>query len=185
MRRFLTLLLCLCFLTACKGEESALSQANIFRGDLLSKGGCSFTVDIQADYGQGIHSFTLACNSTAEGTMNLEVLAPETIAGICATVDGPSGKLRYEGLSLAFGLQAEEGISPVAAPGITVDCWLSEFILSAGREEDRYRATYEKKISDTVLLLDTYFENGIPISADLCYNNMKIIHMEIRDFTFH
>lgn len=185
MRRLTLLLLCLCFLTACKGEESALSQANLFRAELLSNGGCAFTVDIQADFGQGIHSFTVECDSTSEGVLTMEVLSPETIAGICATVEGDTGKLQYEGLSLTFGMLADDTISPVSAPGILADCWLSEFVLSAGKEGERYRASYEKKISGKVLLLDTYFENGVPISAEICYNNMRIIHMEIRDFSYH
>ena len=185
MRRLTLLIICLCFLTSCKGEESALAQANLFRAELLSKGGCAFTVDIQADFGQGIHSFSVACDSDARGVVTMEVLSPETIAGICATVDGDTGKLQYDGLSLTFGMLAHDSISPVSAPGLLADCWMSEFVLSAGTEGECYRASYEKKISDKVLLLDTYFENGVPISAEICYNNMKIIHMEISDFCYH
>lgn len=142
-------------------------------------------MDIQADYGQGIHCFTVACEGDGEGKLRLELTAPETISGICATVKGETGELSYEGLSLGFGLLAEGRISPVAAPAIALDCWLSEFVLSAGTEGELYRASYEKKISEKALLLDTYFENGIPIFADMCYNNKKIIHMEISDFAYH
>ena len=184
MRRLTLLLLCLCFLTACKGEESALSRANVFRAELLSKGGCSFTAKIQADYEQEIYDFTLACHGNSQGDMTLEVLAPETIAGITATVDAVSGKLSYEGLALGFPLMAQGQISPVSAPAQLLRCWLEAFVLSAGDQGELYRASFEKKLSNNVLLADTYFENGIPISADLWYNNTKILHMDILDFSY-
>ena len=184
MRRLTLLLLCLSLLTACKGEESALSQANVFRGQLLSQGGCSFTARIQADYEQEIHDFTLACHGSAQGDMTLEVLAPESISGITATVGSGSGKLSYEGLSLGFPLMAQGQISPVSAPAEVLSCWLEAFILSAGDQGGFYRASYEKKLCNNALLVDTYFENGIPISADLWYNSTKILHMDILEFSY-
>ncbi len=184
MRRLTLLLLSLCFLTACKGEESILSRANVFRSELLSHESCSFVAKIQADSGQEIHDFTLSCIGDAQGGITLQVLEPETIAGICATVDGSSGKLSYEGLSLGFPLMAQGQISPVSAPAVLLECWRECFILSAGEQESLYRASYEKKMLNDVLLVDTYFENGIPISADLWYNKSKILHMDILDFSY-
>ena len=58
------------------------------------------------------------------------------------------------------------------------------FILSAGMDGNIYRASYEKKINDKVILIDTYFEKDIPISADLCYNGYTVMHMNITNFSF-
>lgn len=161
-----------------------MSDAITFRGKLLSAGGCSFTAQILADYGDTVHSFTVDCEGDAEGNLSLRVTAPETIAGIEAKLSEDGGEITYEGLALGFGLLAGEQISPAAAPGLALGCWCREFILSAGREAERYRASYEKKISNKVLLIDTYFENGIPISAELCYNDSRIISMQISQFRF-
>jgi hypothetical protein len=182
LKRLAALLLCLLLLCGCKGEESALSEALRFRGKLLSSDGCSFRAKILADYGEGVQIFTVDCITDREGQLDLTLREPETLADITAQIRGDSGKITFDGLSLGFPLLAEGLISPVAAPGILVNCWLQEFILSAGTEAERYRASYEKKISNKTLLLDTYFENGIPISADLCYNDSRIVSMEISDF---
>ncbi len=171
-------------LTGCKGEESLLSQGIAFRGELLSAGGCRFRGEITADYGQEIRTFTLDCVADQEGNVTFCVLAPDTIADITGYIEGDEGMVTYDGLQLAFPLLVYDRISPVSAPGLIVQCWLKEFILSAGMSQDIYRATYEKKIQENVLLIDTYFEKDIPISAELCYNGSRIIEMKITEFSY-
>ena len=94
------------------------------------------------------------------------------------------GTVTYEGLQLAFPLMVYDRISPVSAPALVVGCWLREFMLSAGFSDGIYRVTYEKKIQEKDLLIDTYFEKDIPISAELCYNGYRIINLKISDFSF-
>ena len=184
MRRILLLILILALLTGCKSEESILSRGIQFRSELLSAGGCSFRGEITADYGEEVSSFTLDCVADHEGNVTFCVVSPETISGITGVIDGNEGKVTYDGLQLAFPLLVYDRISPVAAPGIIVECWLKEFILSAGISQYIYRATYEKKIHGNALLIDTYFEKDIPISVELCYNGNRIIEMKITDFSY-
>ena len=185
MRRILSLCLLLVLLTGCKGEESLLSQAITFRGQLITAGGCSFRAKITADYGQEVQQFTLVCDGDGEGKVSFCVTEPDTIAEITGQMEGEEGTVTYDGLQLAFPLLVNDRLSPVSAPALAVSCWMKEFILSAGRSEELYRVTYEKKIKEKDLLIDTYFEKDIPISAELCYNGYRVIHMEILDFAFH
>ncbi len=162
-----------------------MAQAIEFRGELISQGGCSFRAQITADYGQEVQNFTLDCDVDEEGTVSFYVVEPDTIEGITGSVEGESGMVTYDGLQLAFPLMINDQISPVSAPALTVSCWMKEFILSAGLFEDLYRVSYEKKINNKDLLIDTYFEKDIPISAELCYNGYRIINIKIMDFSFH
>lgn len=162
-----------------------MAQAIEFRGQLISKGGCSFRACITADYGQEVQSFTLDCTADGEGKVSFRVVEPETLADITGEMEGQDGTITYDGLQLAFPLLVREQISPVSAPALMVDCWLKEFILSAGMTQECYRATYEKKIKGKDLLIDTYFEKDIPISAELCYNGYRIVTIKITDFAFH
>ncbi len=160
-----------------------LSQAITFRGQILSAGGCSFCAEITADYGQEVHTFKLACDSDADGKVTFRVMEPDSIAEITGHMEGEEGAVTYDGLQLAFPLFVYDRVSPVAAPAIVVNCWLKAFILSAGASDGEYRVTYEKKIDEKVLLIDTYFEKNIPISADVCYNGSRIISLKISEFS--
>ncbi len=162
-----------------------MEQAITFRGKLISGDGCSFRAQITADYGQEVQHFTLACDADMEGMVSFCVVEPDTIEGITGKMEGEKGTVTYDGLQLAFPLMVYDQISPVAAPALTVACWMKEFILSAGISEDIYRVSYEKKINGKDLLIDTYFENDIPISAELCYNGYRIVNINITDFSFH
>ncbi len=184
MSRILSLILLLSLLTGCKGEESLLAQAIAFRGELISRGGCSFSAKITADYGEEVQQFSLQCEADENGQVYFCVAEPETLEGISGIMEGKNGLITYDGLQLAFPLLAYDQVSPVSATAFTVDCWLKEYILSAGMSDGIYRVSYEKKIHGNELLIDTYFEKDIPISAELCYNGYRIIKIEIRNFLF-
>ena len=185
MRRILSLCLLIVLLTGCGGEDSLLAQGIAFRSELISRGGCSFHAQITVDYGQEIQCFAVECESDGDGEVTFCVKEPDTIEGITGKMDGQEGTVTYDGLQLAFPLLANDRISPVSAPALMVECWLREYILSAGETEGICRVSYEKKINEKDLLIDTYFENHIPISAELCYNGYRIVNIKITDFTFH
>ena len=184
MRRILSLILLVCLLTGCKGEESLIAQAISFRGELISRGGCSFLAKITADYGEDVQQFSLNCEADRDGRVSFSVTEPESIGGISGSIEGEDGLITYDGLQLAFPLLVSEQISPVSAPALTMKCWIGEYILSAGMSDGIYRVSYEKKINGKDLLIDTYFEKDIPISAELCYNGYRIIRIEIMNFSF-
>ncbi len=162
-----------------------MEQALSFRTQLIARGGCSFRAQIIADYGQEVQHFTLACDVDGEGQAAFTVKEPETIEGITGQMEGEKGSITYDGLQLAFPLMVRDQISPVSAPALVAECWIREFILSAGLSDGIYRVSYEKKINGNDLLIDTYFEKDIPISAELCYNGYRIITINITEFSFH
>ncbi len=187
MRRILALLMtaaCV-LLGACGGEESSISTAVEFRAALVRKGGCSFCAEISADFGESVVNFTVNCEAEAEGTTYLTVIEPETLAGITATVSEGGGKITYDGMAMDFGLLAGGNVIPAAAPAIAVTCWVKEYIASAGMEGELYRATYEKDFDEKMLKVDTWYENGVPICAEVCYNNKRILKITITDFSMN
>ena len=187
MRRlFFTVLLCLLLcLSACDKEENAVSPAIEFRAALVQADGCSFRAEIEADFGDFTQSFTVACETSADGTAKLTLLAPETLAGITATVSDGGGTITYDGMAAEFGLLANGEVVPAAAPALTAQCWAAEYIAAAGYEEELCRVTYEKGFDEKTLLVDTWFENEVPIYAEMCYNNQRILRLTISDFHFH
>ena len=185
-RTFVCILLCLLLcLSACGGEDNAVSTAIEFRAALVQANGCSFQAEIEADLGKETQRFTVSCDFAADGTAKLTLLAPETISGITATVTENGGKITYDGIAVDFGLLANGEVVPAAAPAIVAQCWASEYISAAGYEEELCRVTYEKGFDEKTLLMDTWFENEVPICAEVCYNQNRILRLTISDFHFH
>lgn len=185
MRRFAAVLILIgMFLAGCTAQKDTLSPAIGFRAS-LARGGCSFHAVVQADLGETAVRFAMNCNVTPDGALTLSVTEPETLAGITARVAAQSGKLTYDGMAMDFGLLANGNVIPAAAPAIVADCWLRQYISSAGQEEERYRVTYERGFDEKKLFVDTWFENEIPICAEVCYNGQRILKLQITDFTLN
>lgn len=169
-------------LSGCGGEKNVLSPAIEFRAALVQADGCEFQAEITADFGESVEKFSLFCEAASDGATELTVTEPKTLAGITATVDAQTGTVTYDGMAMEFGLLANGNVIPAAMPSIVVRCWTSEYIASAGSEEELYRVTYQKDYAEKMLTVNTWYKNGIPISADVCYNETRILNMTITDF---
>ena len=179
------MMLLLLLFCGCKSTENNLQEAIDFRASLVQAGGCSFRAEITADFDDYVELFTVDCECDADGTTRLTIVSPENLQGITATVTDRGGTITFDGLSVDFGLLADGNVIPAAAPAIAVVCWSSEYIASAGTEEDLYRVTYEKDFEQKRIRVDTYLKNGLPISSEICYNNQNILEMMISEFHFY
>lgn len=162
-----------------------LSPAIAFRADLVQAGGCSFSAEVTADFGEYVQVFGLDCTTDDTDSLFLTVTSPQSLCGITATVTEFGGQITYDGMAMDFGLLANGNLIPAAAPAVVSACWSSAYISAAGNEGDRYRVTYEKNFDEKKLIVETWYEKNIPIYAEICYNNMSIIRMTIRDFSFN
>lgn len=127
-----------------------------------------------------MQNFSLQCTADAEGTTRFTVLAPETLEGITATVTQQGGQITYDGMAMDFGLLANGNVSPAAAPALAANCWLSAYIVSAATGE----AVYQQDFDEKALTVTTWFENNIPIFAEVCYNQQRVLDMTLSDFAF-
>lgn len=172
-------------LFGCASEESILEPAIEFRAALLQAGGCRFHARIEADFGDRIEVFSADCDYSTDGTAQLTLTEPESLAGITASAAERGGRITYDGMSVDFGLLANGNVIPAAAPALAAISWAGEYISAAGMEEDVYRVTYEKDFDEKRLQVDTYFKNDLPFSAEVCYNNQRILKLDISDFSLH
>ena len=187
MRRGIAVLMMLLLLLfcGCKSTENNLQEAIDFRASLVQAGGCSFRAEITADFEDYVELFTVDCECDADGTTRLTIVSPENLQGITATVTDRGGTITFDGLSVDFGLLADGNVIPAAAPAIAVVCWSSEYIASAGTEEDLYRVTYEKNFEQKRICVDTCLKNRLPIYSEICYNNQNILKIMISEFHFY
>lgn len=180
------LMILLCLLTACGSKENEALQAPMdFRAALLQAEACSFHAEITADYGDSVQQFGLQCECRIDGTAQVELTAPETLTGICATVTDSGGTLQFDGMAIAFDLLAGGNVAPIGAPCIVTAAWTNAYISAVGKEGETRRCTYAYGYEERQLMIDCWFdEKNVPIFAEICYNNKTVLKIAITDFSY-
>ena len=130
-------LLCAC---AGKPAKQDLAQPALDFRQALLENGCSFEAEITADFEDYVYSFTLSCEEDSDGSMQMRILAPDTLAGITAQIEGERAKLVFGDTEAAFGTLSGLGISPMAAPACDVSVRLRRRRNSRGYLVFRRRA---------------------------------------------
>lgn len=127
-------LLCLGLLSGCVGEQSESDLALQLRTDFLSRSGCAGEVMLTADYGQRVYEYTLTFSETEKEGLTLVLTAPESVAGITATVAQGETALTFDGVQLETGPLNDEGLSPLDALPTFFTAMESGFIAETGAE---------------------------------------------------
>ncbi len=175
-------MLCL-LLTGCQGEQPPTQKALDLRTGLLNAGGCAFTAAIGADYEDRSYEFTVACTYHADGETVVTVLQPEEIAGIKAVISDHRASLEFEDLALDFGPMANGNVSPMEACRLLADCWTGAYISACGPDGDLERITYLDGYEDDQLTVDTWVDGTVPVYAEVTYEGLRCITMQLTDFT--
>lgn len=183
MKRSALVLLVVLVLTGCSRENRELEQALSLRDALLSGNGCSFSLQLTADYGDELYEFSMDCTSDALGNVDFSVTAPETIAGITGKLSETGGKLTFDDTALQFDLMAEDSLSPVSAPWLLVKTLRSGCITSVGAGEEGFLLSIDDSYDDDALRLDIRLDEAFtPIRAEVLHDGMRILTMVVRDF---
>ena len=177
------MILCLCLLCGCGRQNRAMQTALELRTALLERG-CSFTAEIEAHLADGTAEFTLSCVCTPDGTTELEVRLPESVAGITAKVQPDGQNVRFDDVGLDFGLLADGQLAPMAIPQLLYRCWTEEYIREAGKDKDSYSAVYLSGYGDRELAVEQWLSaDGTPLYADLWFGIENAASVTIRDFS--
>ena len=173
---------CLCLLGGCSASEELPTQNAIdFRTALMGAKGCRFTAEVTADYGDKVYVFSLQ-SETMDGETSLQVLSPENIAGIQATISADGAELEFDSVALTFGKLANGYVSPVSVPWLLEQCWQSAYIAYAGADEEYDRVTYLRGYNEEELSVDTWFLNQTPVYAEVVWNDVRCLQVTIKDF---
>lgn len=117
-------------LSACRtagGASGPQEQALIIRGEYLKSVGCTAKLDVTADYGQRVYTYTVDVSLAGDETV-LTVAAPQELAGITARVKGTDSQLEYDGAVLETGALDDDGLTPLSAVPALLESARSGFI---------------------------------------------------------
>jgi outer membrane lipoprotein-sorting protein len=109
------LMIPLLLLAGCGKQEAKLKAGlESFRQSITDAQSITAQTELTADWGESTQSYTLDMTCTP-GAMRLEILAPELIAGIKATVTDDGAQVEYDGVMLSVPPVSEDGLTPVSA----------------------------------------------------------------------
>ncbi len=186
MKRLTLLLVCiLIVLSGCKKEANATDRAIAARQRLLSAAGCSFDVDVAADYGDKVYTFSMNCRADESGAVTFTVTKPESISGISGSFTGEGGKLNFDGSVLAFSMMADGLLSPVSAPWVMLRALRGGYLTDCTRSGEGYRVNIDDSLSGQALRTEFLLDGSdIPTGAEIFWKGRRILSLKVLNFTF-
>ncbi len=134
----------------------------------------------------------LRCNYVPGGESTVEVLSPETIAGVKAVLNDTDWRLEYEDASLNAGALSDEEISPAACLPRLMNALRDGWLLEENEEEWNgvpcLRLTVDQtgvkdgKILSTVWL---NLETGTPVRGEIAVDGESILTADFTNFSFY
>ncbi len=175
-------MLLLLLLCACGADQTSAQTPVHFRTALTENGGCTYDMQLRADYGDYIRDFTLSCTYDGSGA-SLTVTQPETAKGITASVSSDGAKVSYDSTVLAVEDFESRKISPMAAPYLLGQAWSQGYISSVGMDGEQEAVTYTLGYGNETLEITTMFSQGIPVHAEISDGSHNLVTCEISDLT--
>ena len=170
------------FLTGCAKSQDRIDRCMELRSQLL-RSSCRFAVEITADYGDQLHTFTLQCTGNPEGDLTFAVVQPQSIAGITGNITGKGGFLTFDDVALHFDLLADDTVTPVSAPWILLRTLQGGYLTSAGEEDGLLRVTIDDSYEEDALQLDVWLDGqNIPVRGEILYDGRRILSLTVTDF---
>ena len=181
--------LCLLLMGCGAGEESA---AEALRQPYREMTGCAMTAEVRLSGEDGtVGDFTLRCEYDPEGVTTVEVLAPETAAGVIAEIDGEDLTLRYRDLVLGAGTVSSEKLSPMECLPELMAAAREGWLLSESREtvgeEPCLRLTLDRTGEEGGKIVSTLYlreGDGIPVYGEIAVEGTVVLKAAFTDFTW-
>lgn len=153
--------------------------------------GCSMEAVVSCEQDGLVWEAQLKCEYVPGGESSVEVLAPESIAGVRAVFDDTNWRLEYEDISLNAGTLSDEAISPaVCLPRLMYalrEGWLLEQNEEKWNDVPCIRLTVDQsgssgKIFSTLWLRQ---EDGLPLRGEISVDGENILTAEFTNFAFY
>ena len=183
--------LCL-LLTACGGAGAGEADAASLRDAYHDMTGCTMEAAVTCSQWDRVWQAELRCEYVPDGEITVEVLSPETIAGVRAVLDGDTLTLEYEDLCLNAGTLSSQSVSPMdCLPRLMSalrDGWLLEENEETWNDVPCRRlmvdqsGTQNGKIVSTIWLRQ---EDGTPVRGEISVEGEIILTAEFTSFAFY
>ena len=187
----ITLLL---LLAACGGQgggEGEVPAADL-RDRYHDMAGCTMEAAVSCDQEGLAWEAMLRCDYVPDGESTVEVLSPETIAGVKAILSEPDWRLEYEGDSLNAGTLSSEEISPAACLPRLMSALRDGWLLEENEEDwngvSCLRLTVDQTgVKDGKILSTLWLrqDGGTPVRGEIAVDGEIILTADFTSFSFY
>ena len=188
----ITLLLLLAACGGGGGGEEADAAAADLRNRYHDMAGCAMEAAVSCDQEGLAWEAELRCEYVPGGESTVEVLAPETIAGVRAVLTEPEWRLEYEGDSLNAGTLSSEEISPAACLPRLMSALRDGWLLEENEEDWNgvpcLRLTVDQSgVKDGKILSTLWLrrDEGTPLRGEIAVDGEIILTADFTSFTFY
>ena len=154
--------------------------------------GCVMEAEVTGGMGSADASaFTLRCEYIPDGECTVEILMPETVAGIRAVIDSGELTVRYEDLCLPAGTLSRERISPAAVLPWLMDALRDGWLLEESAEEiggePCLRICVDETDDGAAMEATVWLrkEDRHPLRGEIAVDGEIIFTAEFTDFQFY
>lgn len=182
MKRIILLFLTVCLLTGCDGRSDRSDQMLDLRSRVLSADQIGFRAEITADYIDTVEEFSLSCQADREGSVSFRVEEPEEISGITGKLSGQEGALTFDEQMLAFGLMADEQLSPISGPWVVIKALRTGVITAAVQEDEKLHVTINDSYGEQPFTTELWIEEMKVEEAEISWQGRRFLSMDIEDF---
>ena len=185
------MILLLLLLTAC-GEAEKMDTGDRLREPFQSMTGCTMEAEISCAYENLLWTGQLHCDYVPDGECSVEVLAPQTIAGVRAALREDGWQLEYEDTVLAVHTLGESSLSPVTCLPRLIHAlregWLLEENEESWGEIPCLRLSVDESSGDGRKIVSTIWlrrEDGAPLRGEIALDGEIILTAEFTAFAFY
>ena len=181
-------------LAACGGQGGGDGEARTadLRDRYHDMTGCAMEAAVSCDQEGLAWEAVLRCDYVPGGESVVEVLAPETIAGVRAVLSEPDWRLEYEGESLNAGTLSDEEISPAACLPRLMSALRDGWLLEENEEEwggvPCLRLTVDQTgVKDGKILSTLWLSlaEGTPVRGEIAVDGEIILTADFTSFSFY
>lgn len=185
----MTLLL---LLAACTGGGDRENETASLRDRYHDMTGCTMEAAVSCDQEGLAWEAVLRCDYVPDGESTVEVLSPETIAGVKAILSEPDWRLEYEGDSLNAGTLSSEEISPAACLPRLMSALRDGWLLEENEEDwngvSCLRLTVDQTgVKDGKILSTLWLrqDGGTPVRGEIAVDGEIILTADFTSFSFY
>ncbi|WP_409968603.1 hypothetical protein RFF05_01040 [Bengtsoniella intestinalis] len=154
--------------------------------------GATMEAEIISDGDFLVSEFILRCDYNPNGETVVEVLAPETMAGVQGVLHNGQWVLQYQDMVFNVGALSTQAVSPLACLPLLLEGlrqgWTLEENTETYQDQDCYRVTLDYSddvLQDVVVTAWLSVDNGTPVGGEIAVEGERILQVVFTSFQFY